>query len=229
MSQRVSRFVAVWAVASVSLFLSLALFPGLFPGLFPALFPSPAFADTLEGKVVGVADGDTVTVLDSRNRAERIRLLGIDAPEKNQVFGTRAKQRLSDLVFHKHVTVYWSKRDRYGRVVGKVVVPNPACPGDRPSTNCHSELDAGFEQVRSGLAWHYKQFQREQLPVDRQLYARAEDGARHVGLGVWSDPRAVAPNEFRRLQRSQRSLRRGTKKRADESAPFLLHAMRPRR
>ena len=79
-------------------------------------------ADTITGRVVGVADGDTVTVLDADKVQHKIRLAGIDAPEKAQAFGNRSKQNLSDLVFGKDVRVDWDKRDRYGRIVGKVWV-----------------------------------------------------------------------------------------------------------
>ena len=81
-----------------------------------------AYADTITGRVVGVADGDTVTVLDAEKVQHKIRLAGIDAPEKSQPFGNRSKQNLSDLVFQKDVRVDWDKRDRYGRIVGKVMV-----------------------------------------------------------------------------------------------------------
>jgi len=73
---------------------------------------------TITGKVVGVSDGDTITVLDADKRQHKIRLEGIDAPESSQDYGSRAKQSLSDLVFGKTVTVTSSKRDRYGRVLG---------------------------------------------------------------------------------------------------------------
>ena len=76
----------------------------------------------ITGKVVAIADGDTLTVLDASNRQHKIRLDGIDAPESSQDFGSRAKQSLSDLVFGKTVTVISSKKDRYGRTLGKVTL-----------------------------------------------------------------------------------------------------------
>ena len=81
--------------------------------------------------MVGVADGDTVTVLDADKVQHKIRLAGIDAPEKSQPFGNRSKQNLSDLVFGKYVRVDWDKRDRYGRIVGKVWV-QPVSLSDLP-------------------------------------------------------------------------------------------------
>lgn len=103
------------------------------------LLAKAAHGDTLYGFVVGLSDGDTVTVLDSSKAQHKVRLGGIDAPEKKQAFGERSRQSLSDLVFHKQVEVEFSKTDRYGRIVGKVLVSN---------------VDAGLEQVKRGLAWH---------------------------------------------------------------------------
>lgn len=145
-----------------------------------------ANAETLTGKVVGVTDGDTITVLDAVNDQHKIRLGGIDAPEKAQPFGQRAKAQMSDLVFGKPVTVEWSKRDRYQRIIGKVLVSN---------------RDAGLSLVSSGLAWHYKQYQKEQTPDDQVRYAAAEDAARARRAGLWADPNPVPPWEWRAAKR----------------------------
>lgn len=150
------------------------------------LAPAGASAVQLEGEVVGLADGDTVTVLDATKTQYKVRLSGIDAPEKNQPFGNRSKQHLADLVFRKHVVVEWSKQDRYGRIVGKVLV------GGR---------DACLAQVVAGLAWHYKTYQREQAPEDQVLYAAAEDAARAKRVGIWQDPAPIAPWDFRHARR----------------------------
>jgi endonuclease YncB( thermonuclease family) len=93
----------------------------LIAGLFLA-FSAIAYADVINGRVVGIADGDTITVLDNTNSPHKVRLAGIDAPEKKQAFGNVSKKTLSDLVFGKQVTVDWSKHDRYGRIVGKALV-----------------------------------------------------------------------------------------------------------
>jgi endonuclease YncB( thermonuclease family) len=141
-----------------------------------------ADADALTGKVVGVADGDTITVLDDTNTQHKIRLSGIDAPEKKQPFGQRSKQSLSDLVFSKTVTVETGKTDRYGREVGKVLVDG---------------LDANLEQVKRGMAWHYKAYEREQSAIDRKVYAEAENEAKAARRGLWADADPVPPWEFR--------------------------------
>lgn len=138
---------------------------------------SPAFAATFAGTVVHVADGDTVTVLDASKTQHRIRLAGIDAPEKRQPFGEASRKHLGSFVAGKLVAVEWHKRDRYGRIVGKVM---------------QGATDAGLEQIRAGLAWHYKKYEREQPPADRATYAAGEVEARAKRLGLWSE-NPVAP------------------------------------
>lgn len=102
-----------------------------------------ACAATLEGRVVGIADGDTITIVDTTNTQHKIRLAGIDAPEKRQPFGNVSKQSLSDLVFGKQVVVDYQKLDRYDRVVGKVFVDG---------------VNVNLEQVKRGLAWYFKKY-----------------------------------------------------------------------
>lgn len=142
-----------------------------------------AQAEIITGRVVGVADGDTVTVLDQSNTQHKIRLAGIDAPEKAQAFGQRSKESLSDLLFDKTVTVDTDKRDRYGRKVGKILVDG---------------TDANLVQIERGLAWHYKAYAHEQPVQDRETYAAAEVAARGHRRGLWRDAEPVAPWEFRR-------------------------------
>lgn len=141
-----------------------------------------ATAGTIEGRVVAVADGDTITVLDSTNTQHKIRLAGIDAPEKKQPYGQRSKQSLSDLVFEKAVVVETDKRDKYSREVGKVLVVG---------------MDANLEQVIRGMAWHYKAYEREQSPNDRKLYAAGESEARAARRGLWADAEPLPPWDFR--------------------------------
>ena len=84
-------------------------------------------ADTLLGKVINVADGDSITVLDDTNTQHKIRLTSIDAPEKRQAFGNVSKQSLADMVAGQSVTVEWVKTDRYGRKMGKVLLAGMDC------------------------------------------------------------------------------------------------------
>ena len=144
-------------------------------------------ADALLGKVINVAYGDTITVLDDTNIQHKIRLAGIDALEKKQAFGNRSKESLFDLVFDKTVNVETEKRDRYGRQVGKVLVNGRDVNG----------RDVNLVQVERGMAWLYRQYQHEQSPNDRKLYEAAEDAAKAGKRGLWRDVEPIPPWDFR--------------------------------
>ena len=145
-----------------------------------------AHAETVTGRVVGVADGDTITVLDADKVQHKIRLAGIDAPEKRQAFGNVSKQSLVDMVDGQSVAVEWVKVDRYGRKVGKVLVDG---------------ADANLIQVERGFAWHYKDHEREQSANDRKLYEAAELAAKSARRGLWRDAVPVPPWEWRKAKR----------------------------
>ncbi len=145
-----------------------------------------AFADTLTGKVIKVADGDSITVLDNTNTQHRIRLQGIDAPERKQAFGNASRKHLATLVAGKVVTVKWDKRDRYRRIVGFVIVDGQ---------------DVNLAQVKAGMAWFYRYYQRELSAEDRRLYADVENKARYERLGLWRENNPNPPWEHRRLYR----------------------------
>lgn len=148
---------------------------------------APDLCATLEGKVVGVADGDTVTVLVDGHDQVHVRISGIDAPEKKQVFGQRSKQAMSACAFGKQVVVEWRKKDRYGRAVGKLTV---------------NGVDCGLRQIELGMAWHYKAYAKEQARADREAYATAEDEAKAARRGLWSDANPTPPWEFRHPKKS---------------------------
>ena len=150
--------------------------------LLLALASFPASAD-FTGRVVGVLDGDTIDVLDSARATHRVRLAGIDAPEKNQPYGQVAKKALSALVFKQQVLVETEKTDRYGRVLGKVSV---------------NGIDANLVLVSQGLAWHFKRYQNEQPLADRLEYSRAETAAKEAKLGLWAGNDPVAPWDWRK-------------------------------
>lgn len=145
------------------------------------------WSETLAGRVVGVLDGDTVTVLDTSRMQHRVRLAGIDAPEKNQGFGEVSKQNLARVVFGRFVMVEYDKRDRYDRIVGKVLVDG---------------RDACLRQIQDGLAWHFKRYEKEQSAADRITYAAAEEQARIARRGLWREPQPVPPWEFRKSRKS---------------------------
>ena len=152
----------------------------------------PAAAATFSARVVGVLDGDTIDVLDATNTQHRIRLMGIDAPEKAQPFGQSSKKSLSDLVYGKTVNIEWEHLDIYGkRIIGKVLAPVANCPQCAPT-------DANLQQVESGMAWWYADFQREQSPVDRVLYGTAMQKARAAEVGLWSQPNPTPPWQWRK-------------------------------
>ncbi len=144
---------------------------------------APLPSTLLEGKVVGIQDGDTITLLDPLNHPYRIRLLGIDAPEKNQPFGKVAKQVLSDRIFGKQVQVMTKGRDRYGRTLGKVLLDG---------------RDINMEMVRHGLAWFYKHYAETQFRGDAARYADAETAARKERDGLWAYPDPVEPWVWRK-------------------------------
>ena len=116
----------------------------------------------------------------------KIRLGGIDAPERKQDFSNRSKQSLSDLMFSKLVAVESTKKDRYGRAVGKVLVDG---------------VDANLIQIESGYAWHYKEYEGEQSGSDRRLHESAELNAKAARRGLWCDAEPVEPWDWRKLQR----------------------------
>lgn len=142
-----------------------------------------AAANQLSGKIVGVSDGDTVTLLDQNNQQYKIRLMGIDAPENAQAFGQVSKQSLSELVFNKQVVADCPSTDRYARSLCKIFVGG---------------IDANLAQIERGYAWHYKQYQSDQSPDDRVKYSAAEDTARQTRLAIWSESNPIPPWEYRR-------------------------------
>jgi endonuclease YncB( thermonuclease family) len=144
------------------------------------LATASAHATDINGRVVGVADGDTLTVLDSSKGLNKIRLHQIDAPEKKQDFGQRSKQSLSELAYGKQVRVETFDTDKYGRTVGKVWV---------------NGKDANLEQVKRGMAWVYEKYATE------PAYFSAERDARMNRMGLWNQPNPQPPWEYRHPNR----------------------------
>ena len=145
--------------------------------------PSVALSAEFTGKVVGVADGDTIKVLHVGEHV-RVRLSAIDAPEKGQPYGQRAKEYVIDRIAGQSVTVKYESMDRYGRILGAVILSD--------GTTLNHEL------VGKGLAWWY----REYAPNDMTLI-RLELEARRAGLGIWQEPNPIAPWEWRRGKRGE--------------------------
>ena len=159
------------------------IFLAMLIGIASWAYAQNTHAGTYTGKVVSIADGDTVTVLDAAQTQHKVRLAGIDAPERKQPFGQVARQYLASAVFGKTVTIEWSKVDRYRREIGKVLLDGK---------------DINLMLVDAGLAWHYKFYEREQSPEDRHSYSTAEQRARAARRGLWRENTPSPPWEFRR-------------------------------
>jgi len=142
------------------------------------LATTPTLAATLSGKVVSVADGDTITILTPDKEQVKIRLVEIDAPEKDQPYGQNSKKSLSDMVFGKAVTVEWDKTDKYKRTLGRVFV---------------GDTDVNLQQVKNGAAWAYTQYLTDERIKDAEVEARAAK----VGLWALQDDQIMPPWQWR--------------------------------
>jgi endonuclease YncB( thermonuclease family) len=150
----------------------------------------------LDARVVKVVDGDSLEVRDSNGFVHRVRLAAIDAPEHNQPFGNRSRQSLSRLTLDRDVHLEMQKKlDAYGRYVAKVWVISPDATCSAPS--CPKTLDVAQAQLSAGMAWHYRKYEHEQSEPDRLRYAFEEHEARVRKTGLWSDPHARPPAEWR--------------------------------
>jgi endonuclease YncB( thermonuclease family) len=163
--------------------------------VFVTLIMPLAHAD-FSGKVVAVTDGDTVRILDDDSVEHKVRLLGIDAPEKSQPFGNASRKYLALMVAGKDVQVESAKKDRYGRLLGKIWVEPDDCPG------CGKTLDVNLAQILAGMAWWYQDYARDQSAEDRERYKTAVNETRESKLGLWSEADAVPPWAWRRGQRA---------------------------
>ena len=142
-------------------------------------FVASSCAETLIGRVVGISDGDTITVLDSNNKQTKIRLNEIDTPEMGQPYGAKSKQGLSDLIYEKTVTIQTQSKDRYGRTLGRVYL---------------DVTDINSEMIKRGLAWVYRQYSRDESLL------LLESAARLNRIGLWGLPESqrIPPWEWRR-------------------------------
>jgi len=159
--------------------------------------PAHASAQVLEGTVTGIADGDTLYVLDAARNSHKIRLLGIDAPEHEQAFGERSKQSLARLAYRQSVRIDWQSRDIYGRILGRLMTASAGC---RQSI-CPKNFDVNLAQVRLGLAWWNKKYADSQFPGDARAYEVAEQQAHAGRQGLWADPNPIPPWRWRYANR----------------------------
>jgi endonuclease YncB( thermonuclease family) len=165
-----------------------------------SVFLSPVSAKNLHGKVVKVADGDTLTLVDINGFSHRVRLAGIDAPEKSQYYGQESTKNLEWLVYNKGVTIEYSRRDRYGRIIGKIMVSQKS-DAFCLLIDCVRKVDVGLEQVKLGMAWHYKFYDKEQTVEDRNFFSSAERMARKSKIGLWKNKNPIPPWKWRRDNR----------------------------
>ena len=152
--------------------------------LVALLSPQLVTAAELSGKVVSIADGDTLTLLVAGREQVKIRLAEIDTPEKGQPYGNKARQALAALAFQKDAHVVWSEKDRYGRVIGRVYI---------------DDLDVNAEMVHLGHAWVYREYSEDEFLLALEKEARA------AGSGLWalSEAENVPPWEWRKSRRRQ--------------------------
>ena len=143
--------------------------------------------EVLIGKVVGVTDGDTITVLVAGHDQVKVRLANIDAPEKTQPFGQRSKQALSDLAFGRAIECNQSGHDRYGRTITLCSVGGTVI---------------NLAMVKAGLAWVYRKYAH-----DVPDFYIAEEEARKQQLGLWASENPISPWQWRRAEKEKSKLR----------------------
>ncbi len=143
-------------------------------------FISSVHSQTFSGKVIAVKDGDTIEML-VKSKTYKIRLFGIDCPERKQAYGTRARQFTTNLVFGKYVKAVKKSTDRYGRFVCEIYLQD--------SISLNEEL------VKNGYAWHFKKYSKDERLAEMEMQARENK------LGLWADPNPIPPWEFRYLER----------------------------
>ena len=164
------------------------------------LIPSYAFSETITGKVVSVADGDTVTILTPQKKQVKIRLAAVDCPESGQAFGKKAKKFTSSLVYGKPVQVEKETTDRYGRTVGFVYV---------------DDLNLSEQIIRQGYGWVYRKYCKWAFCND---WLVLEEKARNARTGLWADPHAIPPWQWRAQKRNGSS-----SKSTVEGGPGIYH------
>ena len=148
------------------------------------IFPLLLSAQILKGKAVKITDGDTFTLLVDGHEQVKIRIDGIDAPDKGQAFGNRAKEYLSGMIWGEELTVRVMKTDKYGRSIGKVSTP--------------SVVDVGLEMIKAGYAWQYREYNKEKSYEDAEILARRNRN------GLWLDKNPIKPQDFRKVRKNRK-------------------------
>lgn len=144
------------------------------------------YAETLNGIVLRVSDGDTITLLTNNKKRINVRLAYIDAPELNQVFGQISKLKLKKLLNAQTVKIDVHTLDKWDRLVGTVYLNNQ---------------DINLEMINMGMAWHYKLYARSQVHSARLLYKNAEQHAKKMGIGLWANTEQIPPWDWRHSEK----------------------------
>lgn len=137
-------------------------------------------AETITGKVISVTDGDTIKILDEKNKVYKIRLIDIDAPEKKQAFGNKSKENLSKYIAGENVRVEYYKLDRYKRILGTVYF---------------KDKDINKQQIIDGYAWVYKKYSKN------NEYINQERISKNHKRGLWKDEKPIEPWEYRKMKK----------------------------
>lgn len=141
------------------------------------------YAATFQGRVEQVVDGDSIIVLDKSEKRHAVHFKGIDAPELDQQYGRISKKFLSFYLTGKEVVVEHDNADYEGQIIGKVL---------------YKGRDLNLKQIKAGMAWHYKKYQHQQSPADRNAYASGEINAKKVRRGLWRGRERIPPWVWRR-------------------------------
>lgn len=135
----------------------------------------------IKGKIIKIVDGDTYDLLTQEKKSYRIRMNGIDAPEKGMSFYKVSKNTLGKLIFNKQVKIEQIDKDNYGRLICNTLLDDT--------------ISVEYEMVKNGLAWHFKKYS------DDTILANAETSARSLKIGLWSEGNPIPPWEIRKLRR----------------------------
>jgi micrococcal nuclease len=174
---KTSKYFTVSALAVFALFQAGHIFFG---------HTQAADKDTISVKVVGISDGDTITVLTANKQQLRVRLAGIDAPERSQAYGMKARKHLADQVFGKIIELETRGTDKYKRTLGIVFL---------------NDQDINELMIKDGYAWFYRQYASSQPDEEVARYAEAEESAKSEGLGLWAGSDPMPPWTYRKEQK----------------------------
>lgn len=171
---KLSRFLLALALICAGLFGTSSILPTNLQA---------ANKETIFARVVGISDGDTVTVLAEGNKRIKIRLQGIDAPERSQAFGMRSRQNLAKMIFGKNIQIKSQGLDKYQRTLGTIIL---------------DDEDINEQQIKDGFAWFYRRYEKDLTPEQAARYEEAETDAKNNQRGLWADANPTPPWDYRK-------------------------------